>query len=172
MPSRINIFLSRLWNAKTQCVFHHAALALIVTRHRRKHRQTGGIARGPPGRPQIIGSEIELRSVRRLPAVLRQFGLPHFPDRSDSGGDNDGVTVASGIIYVHLPLLQRQPAGITRPGFDRHIGWNRVTTIRIRSAIQIGFIGIIKERNRDSRLVIRNQHEVHLRECAQRLAAR
>ena len=89
----------------------HAALAFVVTRQGGKHRQAGGIARGPAGRTQRIAPEVELRAVGCLPARADQFGLPHFPQRPAAGLDDDRVAVAAVVIDVLLPLLEGEAAG-------------------------------------------------------------
>jgi hypothetical protein len=64
------------------------------------------------------------------------------------------MTIAAGVVYIHLPLLQRQTACAARPSFDRHIRWNRVATVGEGAAVQVGFVGVIEKWNGDACLVI------------------
>ena len=161
MVRRINVFAPRFRHAQSHRVFDRAAFAFIVTYERRKHRQPGRVARSPSRGTQRIRIEIELRAVGRLPSTRGQFCLPHFPDRTSSRRDNNGVAIATDIGHVHLPLLQSETAGIARPGFDRHVRRDRITTVRKSAAIEIRFVRIIEKRYGDARLIIRHEHVVH-----------
>ena len=158
------------FTTKPQGVFDHAALALVVAHRRDEHRQPGSVTGRPAGWPERIRIEIELRAVRGLPSALGQFHLPGFPNRTDSGRDHDSMAIAAVVVRVHLPLLQSQVSCSARPRFDRLVGGNRIAAIRIRAAVEVRFIGIIQERDRDARLIVRHEDVIHFVKRLQRLA--
>ncbi len=172
MIGRIDIFAPRLRDDDSQGVLHHSALAFIVTHERRKHRQTRRVPGSPASRTQRVGIQIELRAVRGLPAARCQLRQPGFPNRAGTGRDDDGVAIAAGVVHVLLPLLQRQVARSARPRFDREIRRDRITAVRKRATIEVGFVRIIEEGNRHARLVIGHEDVIHLIKRAERPAIR
>lgn len=78
-----------------QGVLDHAALAFIVADERREHRQPGGVRRGPAGGSERVGDEVQLRAVRRAPAVRGQLYKPCFPDRACRQRDDYGMAIVN-----------------------------------------------------------------------------
>ena len=93
--------------------------------------------------------------------------LAHFIENEMN--DNDRVAIATCVVHVLLPLRQRQVAGPARPGFDREIRGNRIAAVWKSAAIEVRFVGVVEEWNGDARLIIRDQHVIHLVKRLQRL---
>ena len=73
----------------------------------------------------------------------------------------DSMAIAADVGRVHLPLLQSERAGAARPDLDRLVGRDRIAAGGISAAIEVGFVGIIKKRNRDPRLIVWHEHVIH-----------
>ena len=164
MGGRINVFAARPLHDDAAGMFDHAALTFIVTDERRKHGKAGGVSRGESGRAQRVALQIEPGSIRRFPICAVQLRLPRLEGEARAGLDNNRMAIAALIVSIVLPI--RESVGVCiRPGFDRHVRRDRPWT-------WIGVFRIDKKVDREQRLRIRHQDEIHFFKYLQRAIGR
>ena len=68
---------------------------------------------------------------------------------------------------ILLPLREGERSGADRPGFNWQVGGNRIQAERGFSAVEVGFVRIIHELQRNDGLPVWHEHIIHFRKQPQ-----
>ena len=111
VPRRIHVARRRARRREPQRVVDRAGGDLVVASEAGQDREAGGVGRGPAGRPQVVGAEVEdrARAGRPAPPAVVRVGGEQLVVGARVAVDHDHVPVAGRAVppSIGTPLRQR-----------------------------------------------------------------